>query len=447
MEFGEVPVINDVKVPDEDEKVKEELQKLGQPVFINGEGEAERRQRLLHLRAAEVDESDDEDDGGDEDEEFYTPGPQELYDVRSRILRDSLGRASARLEWQRRFAKANQEFTTILQKRRDINSKLATVDLYGSQVIPDVTRAVSSVKFSPASDLVGCGSWDGSVHVLSSTDLQPVVKLAVSHSEKVGALNWKPGCKQRVLLSGGNEGTINVWDITPSESSQTSPGIPIVSIKDAHSDRITSTLYHPVNELAISTSFDQTWKLWDVSRQTELYQQEGHSKGVFTGSIHPDGSLFVSGGLDGIIYVWDLRSGRALMPLQKHIQGIYGLDWSPNGHQFASASGDCSVKIWDMRKLDRSGDEIATIPAHTKLVSDVKFFQGEGEGEDRGTFLITSSYDGSLNIWSADNWIRVNSMQSYNDKIMSCDVAVIDSSYTMVSGGWDKSIRLWKQNQ
>lgn len=446
MEFEDIPTINDIPVPDEDEQVKEELQRLGQPVFINGEDDDGRRERLKNLLNHDNGQGEliDEDDEDNEDEEFYTPGPEVLYNTRLRILRDSLSKASDRLKLQRQIVKENPEFIKVLKFRRDINSKLSLIELCGSQVIPDITRAISSVKFSNQSDLIACGSWDGSIHVLNSTDLNPVTKLSTGHIEKVGSLDWRPDTEENILLSGGNDGNIRMWGI----NANTPTTNPLSTLADAHTDRITSTMFHPINDLAISTSLDQTWKLWDLTKQTELYQQEGHSKGIFCGSVHPDGSLFLSGGLDGIIYVWDLRSGRALMPLQKHMQGIYGLDWSPNGHEFASASGDCSVKIWDMRKLDHSGKELHTIPAHTKLVSNVKFFRKctKDVQTNNGTFLVTSSYDGIVNVWSADNWVKVNTLKGHGDKVMSCDIGVMDDHFTIVSSGWDRSVKLWKNN-
>lgn len=329
-----------------------------------------------------------------------------------------------------------------------INSKLSEIELYGSQVIHGNTRAISSVRYSCRGNLIACGSWDGSVHVLNSGDLNPAVKLLSGpHAEKVGGLDWQVDEHRDTLITGGSEGTINLWNITNSEETIK----PSLSIKEAHSNRITKTLFHPIQEFAISTSFDQTWKLWDINKETELYQQEGHSREVYCGAVHPDGSLFLSGGSDGIIYVWDLRSGRALMPLQKHMQGIYSLDWSPNGYHFASASGDCSVKIWDMRKLDHSGNELFSIPAHTKLVSDVRFHCGgkatnaDGAGIN-GTFLLTSSYDGTVKVWSADNWILVNTLKGHNEKVMSCDASSggENNEARIVSSGWDRTVKLWQ---
>lgn len=76
------------------------------------------------------------------------------------------------------------------------------------------------------------------------------------------------------------------------------------------------------------------------------------------------------------------------MFLEGHLGSIYGVDFSPNGYHIASASQDNSCKIWDLRRRQ----PVYTIPAHTNLVSDVKY------QKDGGHFLATSSYDSTTKV-------------------------------------------------
>lgn len=71
------------------------------------------------------------------------------------------------------------------------------------------------------------------------------------------------------------------------------------------------------------------------------------------------------------------------MFMEGHLKGILGVDVSPNGYYIASASEDNTCKIWDLRKRSC----IYTIPAHTNLVSSVKFEKKSGQ------FVVTASYD------------------------------------------------------
>lgn len=394
--------------------------------------------KLPNKSNIEAQVSDGESDD-DEEEDFYTPGSPLLYHARIDILKSSLSSASQRLDVARTVFR-NQDFDATLQFRRRLAARLAGYEFVGSQIITKATRAISTVRFCADSTRIACGSWDGSVHILDAENLNPVLSgMPGTHSEKVGGLDWDLDHR---IITGGGEGNLAVWDCREPLLK------PIVLVKQAHRLRITRTLFHPHRRYAISTSFDYTWKLWDLERpQKELYEQEGHSKEVFAGSVHPDGSLFVSGGLDGVGRVWDLRCGRVISTVAKHARGIYSTDWSPNGYHFATGSGDNTVKIWDMRMLRGQDRELFTIPAHTKLVSDVRFFRGkhvaseEGSSDCSGTFMISSSYDGHVSVWSADNWTRIKTLEAGGDRVMSCD---IDGHGVIVSAGWDRSLRLWK---
>lgn len=468
------PVVNDPhlnsqkleqnSVPTNDGKVRLELRRLGEPITLFGEKDADRRDRLLRLvseqkhtnfTVAEAEDSDElMDDESEDDEEFYTPGLEELLAARKTILKSSVEKARDRVALQRKLALEYDQLRT-LKHRRHINEELITYALNGSYTIQGNTRTLSAVRINRNNKKVAVGSWDGNVYVMEQNfpdNFNQVARLAAgSHSEKV-TLSWSP-TNDDILASGGAEGTLNFWKLSGAAKLK-----PTTSVKNAHSGRIAKVEYHPSGAYVATTSFDQTWKLWDVNKpEKELLEQEGHDKEVYAASFHPDGSLLATGGLDAIGRVWDLRSGRSIAVLESHIKGIYSMDWSPNGHHLASASGDCSVKIWDMRKLDL---ELFSVPAHTKLVSDVRFVQAsensplvapQTDEHDKnpktlsmsGTFLVSSSYDKTVKVWSADNWVAVKTFQGHTDKVMSCDVSS-DGLY-VVSCGWDRAMRTWSK--
>lgn len=400
---------NAARVPTDDERVQRLLRRLGES--LDGTKE-ERRLRLIQIaenNPKAIYESEESE--SEEDEEFYTPGTQEVLKARKAILLYSMQKAPIRIERLKEAAQAGIEQTLV--QRRQLNAGLAKFASKMAFTGKGNSRAFAAIQIYE--DKVLCGSWDGGIYVFrkEKEELEPITVLR-GHTEKVSALDIFQG----LAVSGGAEGTVNLW--TDFEKCH--------AIKNAHRGRVAKLVFHPSGDYFATTSFDYTWKLWDTKQQRELYEQEGHSKEVFAAAFHPDGSLLATGGLDSITRVFDLRSGRSIAVFGGHIQGIYGMDWSSNGYHLATASGDCTVKIWDMRKTS----ELYTIPAHTKLVSDVRFHSS-------GKFLATAGYDAKVKFWSADSWSHAATLEGHTDRVTSC---ALGTDYA-VSCGWDKTVRVW----
>ncbi len=62
-----------------------------------------------------------------------------------------------------------------------------------------------------------------------------------------------------------------------------------------HTDRLCRVSFHPLGKHLATTSFDSTWKLWDLETQKLLLTQTGHSRGTYAIAFHPDGSLVATG--------------------------------------------------------------------------------------------------------------------------------------------------------
>ena len=145
--------------------------------------------------------------------------------------------------------------------------------------------------------------------------------------------------------------------------------------------------------------------------------------------------------MDALSRIWDLRSGRSILALKGHVKQILSLDFSPDGYTVATGSEDNSIKIWDLRK----GECTHTIPAHKNIVTQCKFWKADGnwpvaveamdvDGSDdkdnfyqrqvlNGSWLVSSSYDGTCKIWSGGDWKLLKSISGLEGKIMCCDAS------------------------
>ncbi|OMO98389.1 hypothetical protein COLO4_13929 [Corchorus olitorius] len=178
-----------------------------------------------------------------------------------------------------------------------------------------------------------------------------------------------------------------------------------------HLDRLARIAFHPSGEYLATTSFDKTWRLWDIHTGAELLLQEGHSRSVYGIAFHKDGSLAASCGLDALARVWDLRIGTSILSLQGHVKPVLGASFSPNGYQLAT------------------GD-------HSNVISQVKFEPQEG------SYLLTASYDMTAKVWSGRDFKPLKTLRGHEARVTGLDIRSEDGCIATVSH--DRTINLWR---
>ncbi|AOW06071.1 WD40-repeat-containing domain protein [Yarrowia lipolytica] len=413
-------ILKKLHVPTDDKDVRAKLRSLNEPITLFAEDKADRRTRLGQLMVDEFDREGLQDEESDsdvsmDDDEFFTPGSEELLDARRQITNDSILRARDRLTTQKQQSELSLVETVNL--RRDKMAPIEQYQLLGSQFVS--TRPAGAVAFGSDS-ILAASSWNGEIKLMDVPNLNTKAVLR-GHVDKVSALKWA----RNILLSGCGEGKLLFWDSSTEGNEHTA----YRTVSEAHKGRIAGLDVHPSGQWAATASYDYTWALWDIESGTKLLSQEGHSKGVHSVAFHPDGALVASAGLDAVGRVWDMRSGRSIQTLEGHIREIYSLGWSGNGFYLASGSADGSVRIWDLRAQKCSH----TIPAHTKIVSSVQF-------DKSGSFLASTGYDGDFNIWNADSWTLAKRWKT-QDRIMGMDLGPGNEYFATC--GWDRTVKLW----
>jgi len=142
---------------------------------------------------------------------------------------------------------------------------------------------------------------------------------------------------------------------------------------------------------------------------------------VYPIAFHQDGSLLASGDLHGIGQLWDLRTGKNILNFTGHKgKQLTSMQFLPTGFHLATGGDDNTVKIWDLRKKQN----VSTILAHSKLVSDIKF-----EQSSLSKLMFTSSYDNKCKIWGSkgiignqnlcDDWVLLRTLSGHENKVTS----------------------------
>jgi len=427
-----------IAVPTNDSMVRARLRELGEPVTFFAEQPPERRERLreILLRAegataipsttvpAPLKKRGEKER---EQSSYFTEGSAELRMARRFLAEYSLQRAKQRV-FRAKRKRDELHFEEELRKAASTRDVLRRFSNMASQIGDD--RPLSYCSFSPDSSLLATASWSGQSKLWSipSCELKNILK---GHADRVGAIAFHPlSCISQEptalnLASCSSDHTIKLWSLQSST--------PLGSL-EGHTDRVSRLAFHPCGRFIGTTGSDKTWRLWDVEKGRELLVQEGHSREVYGITFQCDGSLVATSGMDSYGRVWDLRTGRSIMLLKGHAKQMLGIDFALNGYQLATGSGDNTVKIWDLRKKRCS----YTIPAHSSLISHVKFHPSE-----EGQFLMSSSFDGTCRLWSTRDWSPITTLTGHEGKVLCADISP-DNRF-IASSSFDRTWKLFSE--
>lgn len=429
--------------PSDDELVKKALEIIGQPPLLENEEAPARRERLTTILSVDRDslknyyesdvysqlqtgknaEEDEEHSEESDDDEFYTPASKELRSVRKFILQDSFQRVKKRAvkEQQR-----NEKFDmpAMISRYRQFVTSFDKTTLAGSQVVSN--RPISRVKITSDGNYVAAGSWGGDVSVQTTTELQKIANIQDGTRGKIGGLAWTSNNK--FLISGGEDTFIKMYNFDVNNKT-----LQEMKTFQGHEARVSHVKFHPSNRFIASASFDTTWRLWDVETGSELLLQEGYSKEIYALDFQQDGALLCTGGMDNIGLVWDIRAGRSIMELNGHTKPIYATEWSPKAYEVVTGGGDGLINVWDIRNTKKACE----ILAHKSIITDLNFSHSDLP------VLVSSSYDKTINVYSADTWSKIKTLEGHTDKILTVDIS--QDTKRIISGGWDRSIKLWEE--
>ncbi|GAB1320679.1 hypothetical protein MFIFM68171_10889 [Madurella fahalii] len=215
-----------------------------------------------------------------------------------------------------------------------------------------------------------------------------------------------------ILVSGGCDRDVRVWDLTTGNCSHTLRG---------HTSTVRCLKMSDANT-AISGSRDTTLRIWDIRTGVCKNVLVGHQASVRCLEIK--GDIVVSGSYDATAKVWSISEGRCLHTLQGHYSHIYAIAF--DGYRVATGSLDTSVRIWNAQ----TGECQAILQGHTSLV---------GQLQMRGGTLVTGGSDGSVRVWSLERYCAIHRLAAHDNSVTSLQF----DDTRVVSGGSDGRVKVW----
>jgi WD40 repeat protein len=221
--------------------------------------------------------------------------------------------------------------------------------------------------------------------------------LPVGHSASVRSAIFSPDGK--TVLTTSSDNTAKVWD--------RSNGSILLNLTD-HKNRVTIGMYSPDGSLILTGSDDGTVKIWDSNNGKLLETLVGHQDGVYSVDFSPQGKHIVSSSMTSV-FIWEISTGKLVRTLN-HSELLKSAIFSPNGQYVLSYSFDNSALLWDML----TEEPIYTFQ-HKDEITGAKF-------SSDGSRILTTSIDGTLNIWNTSNGEPILTKKN-DDKIYNSDLS------------------------
>uniref|UniRef100_A0A8C5JRY1 Coronin n=1 Tax=Junco hyemalis TaxID=40217 RepID=A0A8C5JRY1_JUNHY len=104
------------------------------------------------------------------------------------------------------------------------------------------------------------------------------------------------------------------------------------------------------------------WRIPEGGLQETLQEPEavlrGHTEKIYSIRFHPTASdLLVSSSYDMTVRIWELSTGQEVLCLQGHTDQIFSMAWSPDGKKLATVSKDGRIRIYEPRRSSQPQQE------------------------------------------------------------------------------------------
>ncbi|MBD2462422.1 serine/threonine protein kinase [Oscillatoria sp. FACHB-1407] len=244
-------------------------------------------------------------------------------------------------------------------------------------------------------------------------------KTLTGHTSWVTAVEISPG--GQVLVSSSLDDTAKVWNLVTGELLYSLVG---------HSKAVNAIAISPNGKALTTGSDDYTLKTWNLQNGVLMRTMTGHSRNVNAVVISPDGQILASGGQDRTIRLWQMGTGNSLRTLLGVGSMVKSLAISPDGRLLVSGGFDNKIKLWSLQ----TGEQVGLLSGHVSTVNALAF-------SPDGQTLASGGKDKAIKLWNLRTKEAFRTLSDHTRDVNS--VAFMPDGKTLVSGSSDTTIKIW----
>lgn len=202
-----------------------------------------------------------------------------------------------------------------------------------------------------------------------------------------------------------------------------------------HTKNVTTFAVSPDGRTAVSGSWDEPLRVWDLASGACLRSLEGEAGSVTSLVISPDGKKLIAGCEDASLRVWELESGRVLDILQGHSGEVKSLAISPNGRTVVSGSADTTLRVWELEQ----GECRQILEGHSEWIKTI-VISPDGRTVLSGGSVGYEDYDERMRAWDLESGRCLQVMEGHSGGVDT--LAVTPDGRKVVSSS-GQTIRIW----
>jgi WD40 repeat protein len=243
--------------------------------------------------------------------------------------------------------------------------------------------------------------------------------------------------------------------LTVSAAIAQEPKVGLVRTFEGHTNKVNNLALSPDGDLALSTSDDNTSRVWEVESGRAVHVLKGHENMVLCGAFSPNGRFALTGGgldltskvnsfmpgKDHRLRLWDVVSGKMLKELSGHRAPVWSIAFFSDNRRAISGGGwnnpptDNRLYLWDTEK----GAVLQEFTGHGLWIRGVAVLPGE-------TQVASCSWDKTIRIWDVATGKQTKLFSDHKDWILGMAVSR-DGKHILSGGGGAKGgdcdLRLW----
>ncbi|KAF6754452.1 ribosome biogenesis protein Sqt1 [Ephemerocybe angulata] len=297
--------------------------------------------------------------------------------------------------------------------------------------------SVFSIAAHPTEPLAASGGEDDLGYVWDITDGEVIVKLT-GHTDSVSCICFSNDGE--MVSTGGMDGRVRIWRRVGKENYRTWEFLTELQ----GPDEVNVLKWHPKGNVLLAGGNDGTLWLWQLPSGNTMQVFAGHTGAVNWAEFTPDGKRIISADADGILMFWDPRSPTPVFKLDStdarfDLDGITSLGVNPSSTLAVVGGAAGALRVINLTK----GTIVGTLGGHTEgeSIESVVFVDITGGATGPGV-VVTGATDGKACIWDLST-MRLRATLQHDDAITHLLAHPAPKPYLVVSASADKTLKTW----